>query len=204
MKGLAKFLSALFHPLLIAFYSVLIYINIKPFSRIYSAWDKTVILLIVLLFTLIVPLEIFWIGYKNGQISDSNVSKKEQRTVIYIVCLLSYTICLLSVKRFLFMYFFMYLFLCPVLSIIFLMIINIWWKISAHACGMGILCGVVFSSAVFMHATPVLLFPAVILIAGAVMTARLYLQAHTLSQVVAGFFVGLMFSLLPLILMNNE
>jgi hypothetical protein len=202
MKGLAKFLSALFHPALMSLYCTVIYVNIKPFSWIYSTLNKIMMLLIVLFFTLIVPLGFFLMRYKSGKISDINLTKRQQRTVIYIVCVLSYMICLLALKRFFIELFFMVLFFCSVLSIIFLTVVNIRWKISAHACGMGILCGVVFSSSVFLRANPVLLFSMVILIAGLVTTSRLYLQAHTLNQVIAGFFVGLMFSLFPLILLN--
>jgi hypothetical protein len=95
--------------------------------------------------------------------------------------------------------FFILLFCCSILSVICLIIINFWWKISAHACGVGTLCGMVFSMSYFFCNNPIMLFGAVLLTAGLVTTSRLILKAHTLGQITAGFFDGLFFSLLPLI-----
>ena len=67
-------------------------------------------------------------------------------------------------------------------------VVNLKWKISAHAAAMGGLVAMLFRIAT-MHQSVVDLniwISAVVVLAGAIMTARVYLQRHTLMQVIAG------------------
>ena len=69
---------------------------------------------------------------------------------------------------------------------------NLWWKISAHSAGFG---GII-ALLLFMQTDGVQAFNliwitcAVILLAGLVGSARLYLERHTLGQVAVGFLNG--------------
>ena len=81
------------------------------------------------------------------------------------------------------------------LSILLVAIISLYWKISAHAVGMGGVLGVVLALMAKYGETD-LLIPLVGLLAlsGLVATARLQLNAHTLSQVLAGWGMGVLVS----------
>lgn len=73
-------------------------------------------------------------------------------------------------------------------------------KISLHTIGMGALVAVVMYSANYaVYSIYGLLF-AVVLIAGLVGTARLYLQAHTPREVYQGYFLGYFVQMLVLVL----
>ena len=70
-------------------------------------------------------------------------------------------------------------------------IISRYWKISAHAVGIGGLCGC--CALLNLHYLQPNLFMVLIvsiLLAGIVLSSRVYLQAHTLSQVYAGWVLG--------------
>lgn len=71
------------------------------------------------------------------------------------------------------------------------------WKISAHALGAGAIVGVLLKL-VFTYYGIEYIFALVvgIIVSGFVMSARLYLGAHTLAQVIAGFFLGAVYAYL--------
>ncbi|MDX5346089.1 MAG: hypothetical protein LPK19_02485, partial [Hymenobacteraceae bacterium] len=78
------------------------------------------------------------------------------------------------------------------LSVFLTYTITIFWKISAHAVGLGGTLGILLLLNTLIPDSP-LLKPilVMILIAGAVMSARLALHAHTSDEVYGGFLMGL-------------
>ena len=71
-------------------------------------------------------------------------------------------------------------------------IINVWWKISTHTAAIGGVAGAIVAFSLIFAFNPVWWFSLVIILAGMVGTSRIILRQHTLSQVVAGFCVGLL------------
>ena len=76
------------------------------------------------------------------------------------------------------------------LAVIVCTVLTFRWKVSLHATGMGILTGFLY-----MYYSKMLIFPMWILIlafiaSGVVMSARMYLKLHSLSQLVVGFAIG--------------
>jgi len=68
--------------------------------------------------------------------------------------------------------------------------LNMWKKISIHAGAAGIMTGFLLAY-ILLHADYQLWILAVaILISGVVMTARLYLEKHTLNEVISGWLIG--------------
>ncbi|MDR0828872.1 MAG: hypothetical protein LBN95_02010 [Prevotellaceae bacterium] len=192
-----KLISIIFHPTIIPLYCALIFVNIEPYSYYYELIYKIIIVSAVAIFTLIIPSLALLIMRKTGLISSIYLSNRKERLPIYIISLFSAICCVQGLNYLKVEPVFVLIFSCALMSIVALSIINFWWKISAHACGVGILCGAVFSLAFFLGSNPVTLFCAVILAAGLTITSRLILQAHTPAQLIAGFFNGLFFSLLP-------
>jgi membrane-associated phospholipid phosphatase len=84
---------------------------------------------------------------------------------------------------------------CVTVAILMVALISNFWKISAHAVGISGMIGVL---AVINNKVPdaMLFYPLVVLIflAGCLMSARLYLNAHTPSQILVGFVLGLTLS----------
>ena len=82
-------------------------------------------------------------------------------------------------------------------------LINHWWKISAHLTGIGGLLGGICSFALHYATLPMGLVVIVLLVALILMYARLYLDAHTPLQVVAGFILGILCTFLPTLIIAH-
>lgn len=70
-------------------------------------------------------------------------------------------------------------------------IINVWWKISTHTAAIGGVAGALVSYSMAFSFNPLWWLCLVLVLAGAVGTARMILRQHTLSQVVMGFLIGI-------------
>lgn len=81
---------------------------------------------------------------------------------------------------------------CVTVSILLVAVISNFWKISAHAVGISGMIGLL---GVINNKVPdaMLFYPliALIFMAGCLMSARLYLNAHTPSQIAGGIILGL-------------
>jgi len=85
---------------------------------------------------------------------------------------------------------------CSSFAILSIALVSSLWKISAHAVGIGGMLGILI--AVQQTAPDAILFYPIIglfLLAGGLLSARLYLNAHSPSQVTAGFLLGALISL---------
>ena len=78
------------------------------------------------------------------------------------------------------------------LTCLVVLVVNRWWKISAHAAGIGGVVALIYQIHVQCLSAFNLLwvFIATILLAGILGTSRLLLKRHTVLQVLAGFAVG--------------
>ena len=142
------------------------------------------------------------IRMSRGKITDLQISRSEQRTVPYLYSTIGFAF---------WCYFVIWVLRAPMyvnlvvvscaLALIVVTLINRRWKISAHLTGMGGLVGGVISHYLVGSGGPLWL-PIVLLgLTLLLMYARLYLQAHNSQQVVAGFLLGLSFTLLPNLIM---
>jgi hypothetical protein len=85
------------------------------------------------------------------------------------------------------------LFLGAAISVIISIIINRWWKISAHLAGIGGVVALIYfltGSQLMLPSFPLFLIVLWTLLAGALGSARIYMGRHTLGQVLAGFANG--------------
>ena len=162
------------------------YLSIMPLSY------KLKLLLLVYLFTILIPTVLIRIYRIYQGRTRLDIGQKEQRMVPYLISILCYFAC----------YYLMELLHIPhIISIILLIalfiqilcaIINVWWKISTHTDAIGGVAGAIVAFSLIFAFNPVWWFSLVIILAGMVGTSRIILRQHTLSQVVAGFCVGLL------------
>ena len=161
------------------------YLSIMPLSY------KLKLLLLVYLFTILIPTVLIRIYRIYQGRTRLDIGQKEQRMVPYLISILCYFAC----------YYLMELLHIPhIISIILLIalfiqilcaIINVWWKISTHTAAIGGVAGSIIAFSLIFAFNPVWWFSLVIILAGMVGTSRIILRQHTLSQVIAGFLVGL-------------
>ena len=185
-----RVLSVIFYPMFIPFYGIYLLMNTTPFS-IYMPVYLSLIKLIIGVFTLVVPGLILWTTMKMGAVSNFQIDNRRQRTVPYLLTLVSYIVCLYLLYKIRVPLFLLLLSGGVILSLLAVMIINFWWKISAHASSAGGFLGAVLLTCWVFKMNPVGFLIAVVLLCGLVAFARLYLRAHTPAQVLAGFSLGL-------------
>lgn len=147
---------------------------------------------IVALMVCVLPLLGIWSLWKFGVLSDPVLKQQKERTLPYIITLLGYTGCgyfLHMSKAPLWLVMFM---VGAVLAVMICIVVNKWWKISAHMTAMGGLMALSMRMAVSHLAVVDMLWPvfSVALLCGMVGTSRLVMQRHTPWQVAAGFAVG--------------
>ena len=78
-------------------------------------------------------------------------------------------------------------------------LITIWWKISTHTAAIGGVSGALIAFGFVFGFNPVWWLCLVFILAGILGTSRMILRQHSLAQVVTGFFVGVVCSILGLV-----
>lgn len=197
MEKIAKIVSIVFHPIFITLYCAIVFYITTDTLRSYASWGNIVFFCLIVVFTIILPSLLIWIRYKQGKISDIRLSKRSERTAVYLQAITLSMICAYLLFILLHVYTFVYFWVFAIFALASLAVVNMWWKISIHSCGMGILCGFMVFLSLFYNVPAIFWLSSAIILSGLVMTSRCLLQAHTLGQTVAGFFVGLGFTLLP-------
>lgn len=194
MKSIAHLISTIFQPLLMPTYGVMLLFVYTYFGVTYlhQFW---LILTPVFLFSFAIPAILIFMLYKMGIISDLSLKVRRERIYPYMITLLSYSVMIWFYHRMQMPIWFFMIMLSTVAIMVVAIFITLKWKISAHMFGIGGLIGGAMSVSYFVeHSNPYFMFMGLFIIAGLVGTSRLILRRHTLAQVIAGFFLGLLLS----------
>ena len=194
----ARIMSMLFTPFylpiigLIALFSFS-YLSIFPWVY------KLQVLLMVYLFTILMPTVMihFYRHYQGWNLIESG--HRERRMVPYIISILCYFFCV-YIMDMLHIPHFMGTIVSAALAIqIVCALVNVWWKISTHTSAIGGVAGALFVFGELFAFNPIWWLCLVFILAGMLGTSRMILRQHSLAQVVAGFLVGLVCSVLGLL-----
>ncbi|MCQ2310471.1 MAG: hypothetical protein MJZ64_01815 [Paludibacteraceae bacterium] len=188
----AKGLSAVFYPLWIPTYGMILFCGTvhQVIPLPFRYWLVSVGC--TLLLTGLLPISLIFYQVRQGYIKDIYIINKEERTAAYIETAIGFAF---------WWYLLAFILKAPqwlsgiaisaTLAIVLVAIINIYWKISAHLTGMGGLLGGIITYSFAYNTCSVPLVITVLLLSLAVMYARLYLNAHTNWQVIAGLALGM-------------
>lgn len=200
MQKIATLFSYIFHPLLMATYGCLI-VFFGLYNSIYAVYTpfitKLVIILMVFVFTFLIPVLNLLILYKLNYISSLHLEKRNERVYPLIMTALCYFGLFYLIYDFNIWPAVKLFVLGGGICILLTAIITIWWQISAHLVGIGGVLGVMLALSYYMQMSVFTAISGCILLAGGIGFARLQLRAHTPIQVYVGFIVGcvLQFSL---------
>lgn len=185
----ARIMSMVFTPFYLPLIGLIVLFIFSYMSLLPMAY-KLPLLLVVYLFTVVAP-SLLIHSYRMVQGWTSHeMGWKERRIVPYIISILCYFGCFFWME---------YRNTPRVISIILVValaiqmacaLINVWWKISTHTAAIGGVAGSLVSYSIAFSFNPLWWLCLVLLLAGAVGTARMILRQHSLSQVVGGFMVG--------------
>lgn len=187
----AKTVSVLFHPLLIPTYLFLIlFYSDSYFALVFTTKGKWMLLAFISLITLLLPGSIMLFLYQKKIIPNLEMRSAGERNMPYVIVGTFYYLNYYFTKNINLPTVISSMLLGGTLAVLLLTIINFYWKISAHLLGMGSLFGALCGLSNIAGIDFSLYILISLLVSGIVGWARLELEAHTPSQVYAGFALG--------------
>ena len=99
MKIFAKIISIIFQPIFIPLYGMILLMQTHAYHDGFTLSQRMVIYGGVFLFTGVIPAIVVLLGMVSGKISDGFISHREQRTIPYLISILSYCVCIYFVLR---------------------------------------------------------------------------------------------------------
>jgi membrane-associated phospholipid phosphatase len=203
VRALSRVISFLFHPLLMATYLFTLLLFTVPFA-LDPIKEERAGSFIVLIFCVTFVLPALNIGLFRlfGTVKSFSMPTRSERIfpfvfIAILYCLITY---LFYSRARMGLHDNMFRFLLIIdLLVISATLITFFYKISVHSLAMGGLTGILLPLNQAAD-SGVLFYPllVVILLTGVVMTARLYLNAHSLREVLGGALVGFAVSFLSL------
>ena len=185
----ARIMSMIFTPFYLPIVG-LIALFIFSYMSLLPMMYKLVMLAMVYLLTVVAPSLLIHLYRLCQGWTSHELGRKERRLVPYIISIVCYFACFFWME---------YRNTPRVISIIVVValtiqmvcaLINIWWKISTHTAAIGGVAGGLVSYSIAFSFNPLWWLCFVLILAGAVGTARMILRQYSLSQVVTGFLVG--------------
>ena len=194
----ARVISMVFTPFYLPVVGLVSLFLLSYLSLMPTAY-KLQVLTLVYFFTILLPTVLIHLYRKYQGWNLIELGHKERRMVPYVISILCYFFCV-YIMDLLHIPHFMGTIVSAALAIqIVCALINVWWKISTHTSAIGGVAGALFVFGELFGFNPTWWLCWVMILAGVLGTSRMILRQHSLAQVVAGFLVGVICSVLGLI-----
>jgi membrane-associated phospholipid phosphatase len=171
----ARIISTLFVP---PVFTIIVF-SIFAFKLEIESSKRIATIFIALIFGFIAPIILFLILRSKGKLADQDASIKEERTFPFLIAIVFYITGLLLMLKYGLSLISIAFWFCYISNTIITIIINKYWKISAHAMG----AAGPFAVLVFVFGWIGFIFLPIVIIVG---WSRIKLKCHTMSQVFAG------------------
>lgn len=188
-QGIARGISAIFHPLIIPTLAFLLFMNTGFYFSALSFDAKKIILLVVFLSTFLLPAISIALMNLNTRFKP-DLEKSPDRVVPLLSAAVFYYVGYYALGQMNVFPVYRVFLISSILIIILLMLVSIRWKISAHMAGIGGLIGALAALSLRLGLNSSLILSILIVIAGLTGSSRLILAKHTTPQVYAGFLIG--------------
>ena len=197
-KGLiraARIVSAVFTPFSIPFLAFLA-LFLFSYLRMMPLPYKLVVLGVVYCFTIFLPtLTIFLFRKMNG-FKRRDLLERRRRYVPFLLTIVSYAFGLAMMYRLNMPWYMVNIIWAALVIMVVCVVLNLRWKLSEHMAGAGAVIGGVTVFCSLFNYNPVWWLRIFILVSGMLGSARIILRHHTLGEVLGGFAVGLLCSVL--------
>lgn len=196
--GLARVISVILNPLLLPTWGALLllygptYLSILPHSlKMYIAGT-------FLLTTFFFPLFAIGVMRSLKLVSDYELSRQRERILPLLVVAAGYASCFYLIFNRVNVGVFPQMLIGALAIVAFCFIVNFGWKISLHMAAIGGILAILLDVTLKGYGQMAIPLAAFIVLAGALGSARLYLGAHNVWQVLAGTLAGFSVMLLAL------
>lgn len=191
MGSATKFISILFHPLLMPLYAFWLMLNSGGYLS-YAVPEKfrQYLYLVIFISTFLLPSLLTWLMVQKGWISSMEMDERSERHLPYLITLSCYIAAAYLLFKLPLPRMFTLTIMGAAIAILLAFLINLRWKISIHMIGIGGLMGLFYGFGKYFHMKTVMILVLIAIIAGVVASARLFRKSHTPGQVYGGFAVG--------------
>lgn len=191
MHAIARFFSTILSPLLMPTYGIFLVLWVSILNYL-PIGTRLLVLLVVFGITCLLPMVVIAILHNLKIIQDKRLISRQERWFPYIATILCYIATGFYLTHIHMQQWAVVFLWGGTVACIVSLIVNCWWKISAHMAGIGgVLAFVVHLQNDGLGSFDLLwLICAIIILSGCLGTSRVYMKRHTLGQVIAGFFNG--------------
>lgn len=136
--------------------------------------------------------------YSNKHSVLSDLNKREQRFMPFLLTIISYIFCTFIMLKQNLPWYLNGIIISALFILVVLFIINAKWRVSEHMAAIGgVTAGVITFSNIFFY-NPIKWVCILVILAGALGTARIILKHNNLGEIFAGFIIGLSCTLIAL------
>ena len=185
----ARALSWALHPFLLPVYLVVFLLTDTPFAfypgsvKLYLAW-------VIGLYGIVIPVLGLGLLRSLGRISDWRVDERRERLWPLLIGTACYLLCAVTLARIPSVVFVRKFMLAAACCELMCLLVSLRWKISLHLTAMGAAVALLVVMSIADPGRSLLPLMLLLLGAGALASARLYLGCHNSAQVSAGFCGG--------------
>lgn len=192
MRFIAQFLSYLFHPIFASLMSMVVLFHLPIYLNYRLTEEYFNYTYLVLIINLVVaPLLVSSFLRRKGWIKSFEMHSVKERIIPYFSTLLFYFFTYYLLFQINFPPFYLSLFRAAILTLLCLFVLaTLNRKVSAHLSGLGGICGMLIVVAMHFNIDTTLLLMVGLVVSGAVASARYALEAHSFTQLLTGFTLG--------------
>jgi hypothetical protein len=189
-KRIAGILSYIAHPLLLPMFGLLIISNSGTYAADLNPRYREFIYLAVFIFTLLLPAALIPLFYYFGLAKNIQFTERRERLIPLYLTIIFYLAAYFLIRRLPVSTVYQRFMFGACISMLLLLSISYFWKISAHMVGWGGLTGLIFILSFRFNSDLMLFLITGVLLSGFVGFARLKLKAHEPMQIYAGYLIG--------------
>ncbi len=192
LRKIAQTFSICFHPLLMSTLGVILLLYTDSYIAYIADGTKYRLILLTIIGTLLLPVMMVPVFFLQQKISDISLQKHKERVYPLAITSVFYFLTYLLFRR-IPVFPFMQAFMLGSFIAVFLSAgISYKWKISAHMIGLGGITGLVLVASIKLNLNLYYSLLGLLIAAGITGSSRIYLNAHSLNQVYAGYFLGIL------------
>ena len=193
----ARIVSAVFTPFSIPSLAFLA-LFFCTYLRMMPLGYKLLVLGVVYCFTIFLPTFTIFLFRKMNGYSRRDMVERRRRYVPFLLTITSYAFGLAMMYRMRLPWYLINILWASLVIMVICVVVNLKWKLSEHMAGAGAVIGGITVFCSLFNYNPVWWLCCFILIAGILGSARIILRHHTLGEVLGGFVVGLVCTVLVL------
>ena len=161
---------------------------------------KVSLVVMVYLFTVFIPTVLIHLYRQYQGWTLLQLGQKERRMVPYAISILCYFSCFYLMNLLHLPHLITSILIVALVIQMLCAVINVWWKISTHTAAIGGVLGALLAFSFILNFNSVWWLCLVVIASGIVGSSRIILRQHTLTQVTAGFFLGIISAFFTIIL----